>query len=145
MASQNVETFRAAHEAFNRRDFDGVVSKMAEGITYRDQARNVTFTGRNGFKEFMQGWAEAFSNVAVTDPTYLDAGDTVIAQFMGRGVNDGAFGPHPATGREIDVPFCEFMRFDDNGQIVSGGIYYDQLTMMTQLGHIEPSAKGAAG
>ena len=26
MASQNVETFRAAHQAFNRRDFDGVVS-----------------------------------------------------------------------------------------------------------------------
>ena len=44
MASQNVETFRAAHHAFNRRDFDGVVSKMAEDLTYRDQARNATFT-----------------------------------------------------------------------------------------------------
>ena len=95
MASQNVEAFRALHEAFNRRDFDGVVSKMAEGFTYRDQARNVTFTGRNGFKEFMQGWAGAFSNAAVTDPSYLDASDTVIAQFMGQGVNDGAFGPLP--------------------------------------------------
>ncbi len=79
MASQNVETFRAAHEAFNRRDFDGVVSKMAEGITYRDQARNVTFTGRNGFKEFMQGWAGAFSNATVTDPTYLDAGVDLLS------------------------------------------------------------------
>ena len=60
MASQNVETFRALHEAFNTRDFDGVVSKMAEGFTYRDRARNVTFTGRNGFKEFMQGLAVTF-------------------------------------------------------------------------------------
>ncbi len=145
MASQNVETFRAAHQAFNRRDFDGAVSKMAEDLTYRDQARNATFTGRNGFKEFMQGWVEAFSDATVTDPSYLDAGDTVIAQFMGRGVNDGAFGPLPATGREIDVPFCEIMRFDDNGQIVSGSIYYDQVTMMTQLGHIEPSAEAATG
>ena len=118
---------------------------MAEGVTYRDQARNVTFTGRNGFREFMQGWAGAFSDAAVTDPSYLDAGDTVIAQFNGRGVNDGAFGSLPATGREIDVPFCEFMRFDDNGQIVSGGIYYDQLTLMTQLGHVEPQAEAAAG
>ncbi len=72
MASQNVETFRAAHEGFNRRDFDGVVSKMADGFTYHDRARNVTFAGRNGFKEFMQGWAEAFSNAAVSDPSYLD-------------------------------------------------------------------------
>jgi steroid delta-isomerase-like uncharacterized protein len=145
MSSQNVETFRATHQAFNRRDFDGVVSNMAEGVTYRDQARNASFTGRDGFREFMQGWVEAFSNAAVSEPTYLDGGDTVIAQFMARGVNDGALGPLPATGREIDVPFCELMRFDDDGQIVSGSIYYDQLTMMTQLGHIEPSAESAAG
>ena len=81
MSSQNVETFRAAHQAFNSRDFDAVVSKMAEGFTYRDQAQNVTFTGRDGFREFMQGWVDAFSDARVTDPTYLDAGDTVIAQF----------------------------------------------------------------
>jgi hypothetical protein len=37
------------------------------------------------------------------------------------------------------------MRFDDDGQIVSGGSYYDQLTMMIQLGHSEPSAEAAAG
>ncbi len=42
MASQNVETFRALHQAFNRRDFDGVVSKMAEGLIYEDRARNAT-------------------------------------------------------------------------------------------------------
>ena len=145
MASQNVETFRAAHQAFNRRDFDWVLSKMSEGLVYQDRARSVTFTGRNGFKEFMRGWVGAFSNAEFSDPSYLDAGDTVIAQFKARGVNDGAFGPLPATGREIDVPFCEFMRFDDNRQIVSGSVYYDQLTMMTQLGHIEPSAEAAAG
>ena len=145
MSSQNVETFRGAHQAFNSRDFDGVVSKMAESLTYRDQARNVTFTGRDGFKEFMQGWVKAFSNAEVSEPSYLDAGDTVIARFMARGLNDGAFGPLPETGREINVPFCELMRFDDDGQIVSGGIYYDQLTMMTQLGHIEPSAESATG
>jgi steroid delta-isomerase-like uncharacterized protein len=145
MASQNVETFRAEHQAFNRRDFDRVFSKMSEGLVYQDQDRSVTFTGRNGFKEFMQGWVEAFSNAEVSESSYLDAGDTVIAQFKARGVNDGAFGPLPATGREIDVPFCEFMRFDDNGQILSGGVYYDQITMMTQLSHIEPSAEAAAG
>ena len=73
MASQNMETARAVHQAFNTRDFDAVVSKMVEDVTYRDQARNVTFTGRDGFKEFMQGWAGAFSNAAVSEPSYLDA------------------------------------------------------------------------
>jgi hypothetical protein len=31
------------------------------------------------------------------------------------------------------LPFCEVMRFDAVGKIVSGGIYYDQLTLLTQL------------
>ena len=45
----------------------------------------------------------------------------------------------------MDLPFCELMRFDESGQIVSGGLYYDQLTMMTQLGHIEQSEDAATG
>ena len=138
MASRNAETFRALHQAFNRRDFDSVVGAMAEDVVYHDRARDVSFNGRNGFREFIQGWATGFSNAEVSEPTYLDAGDTVVAQFVGRGVNDGPLGPLPSTGREMNVHFCEFMRFDEEGQIVSGGIYYDQLSMMTQLGHIQP-------
>ena len=68
MSSRNVETLRAAHQAFNRRDFDTVVNNMTEDATYQDRARNVSFRGRAGFREFMQGWATAFSNSAVTGP-----------------------------------------------------------------------------
>jgi hypothetical protein len=32
---------------------------------------------------------------------------------------------------------CEIIRFDAEGRIVSGGIYYDQLSMLTQLGHAQ--------
>ena len=42
MASKNVETLRAAHESWNRRDFQGVIRNAAEGLVYIDQARNLT-------------------------------------------------------------------------------------------------------
>ena len=71
------------------------------------------FNGRDGFREFMQGWAAGFSNAEVSEPTYLDPGDTVVGQFVARGVNDGPLGPLPSTGREMNVRFCEFMRFDE--------------------------------
>lgn len=137
MASRNVETFRAAHQAFNRRDFDAVVSAMAEEVTYQDRARNITFAGRKGFKEFMEGWVTAFSNAQVSEATYIDAGDVVIAQFTGRGSNDGPLGPLPATGKQLNLQFCEILRFNDNGQIVSGAAYYDQLSLLVQLGHAQ--------
>jgi len=34
--------------------------------------------------------------------------------------------------------FCEVSRFDKNGRTISGAIYYDLYTMLTQLGHIQP-------
>jgi steroid delta-isomerase-like uncharacterized protein len=135
MSAQNVATFRAAHQAFNRRDFAAVVAAMTDGVVYEDRARNVTFRGRAGFREFMTAWTTAFSNAQVTSPTYLDAGDTVIALFTGRGTNDGPFGPLPASGKELDLQFCELLRFNDSGQIVGGAVYYDQLTLLSQLGH----------
>jgi steroid delta-isomerase-like uncharacterized protein len=141
MASRNVEIFRAAHQAFNRRDFDAVVSQMTEDVSYHDRARDITFRGRAGFKEFMQGWVTAFSSCEVSEPSYLDAGDTVIAEFTGRGVNDGPLGPLPATGKSVNFYLCEVCRFNDQGQIVSGGIYYDQLSILTQLGHAQAQPK----
>lgn len=135
MASGNVETHRAAHQAFNRRDFDAVVAAMAENVTYEDRARNLTFRGRAGFKEFMQGWVTALSDVKVVDQTYIDAGDVVVAQVVGRGTNDGPLGSLPATGRQLNLPCCEILRFNSSGQIVSGALYYDQLSLLAQLGH----------
>ena len=145
MASKNVEIFRAAHQAFNRRDFDGVVNVLAEEFIYHDRARGVTFTGRSGFREFMQGWVAAFSNAHVFEPTYIDGGDIVVAQFLGRGINDGPLGLLPKTDRQLNLHFCEIMRFNDRGQIVSGAAYYDQLSLMVQLGHAQPMEAAAAG
>ena len=42
MESTNVETYRAGHEAFNRRDFDAMVKAYAESISWIDQARGIT-------------------------------------------------------------------------------------------------------
>lgn len=137
MASKNVDTVRTAHQAFNRREFDAAVSMMADNFTYRDYARNVTFAGGAEFKQFLQGWATAFSNAEVSEPTYIDAGDVVIAQFTGLGTNDGPLGPMPPTGKSMRLPFCEVFRFDEQGRMASGGVYYDQLTMLTQLGHAQ--------
>jgi len=51
MASKNVETLRAAHESWNKRDFAGIVKNAAEGLVYTDNARAVTLNGREEFRE----------------------------------------------------------------------------------------------
>ena len=143
MSAKNVKTLRAAHESWNKRDFAGVIGNAAENLTYTDHARVITLKTREKFREWTEGWAEAFSDARITDPQYVDGGNIVIAQFTVEGTNDGAFGSMKPTGRKMSLPFCEVCHFDKQGRIVSGGCYYDQYTLLTQIGHIQPLAVAA--
>ena len=62
MASKNVETLRAAHESWNRRDFAGVVRNSAESLVYTDNARSLSMNGPDKFREWTE--ATAFSTGA---------------------------------------------------------------------------------
>jgi predicted ester cyclase len=143
MSAKNVKTLRAAHESWNKRDFAGVTRNAAESFTYTDHARALTLSSRDKFREWTEGWAKAFSDGRISNPQYIDAGDVVIAQFTAEGTNDGPFGSMKPTGRKMSLPFCEICHFDKQGRMVSGGCYYDQYTLLTQLGHIQPLAVAA--
>ena len=142
MGSTNVETYRAGHEAFNRREFDAMVREYAERISWIDQARGLTFRTPQEFKdEFLEGWIQASSDCQVTDARYTDAGEIVVARFTARGTNDGPLGPFPATGKEWTLGICEMWQFDADGRVVGGEIYYDQVSLLTQLALLpEPSS-----
>jgi steroid delta-isomerase-like uncharacterized protein len=143
MSAKNVNTLRAAHESWNKRDFAGVIRDAAKSFTYTDHARAQILSGREKFREWTEAWAKAFSDGRITNPQYIDAGDVVIAQFTAEGTNDGPFGSLKPTGRKMSLPFCEICHFDKQGRTVSGGCYYDQHTLLTQLGHIQPLAVAA--
>ncbi len=88
-------------------------------------------------------WAKAFPDGKITNAQYTDAGDTLIAQFTAEGTNNGPFGAFPPTGRRMSLPFCEIWQFDASGRMILGGIYYDQFTLLTQLGHAKQAAAAA--
>jgi steroid delta-isomerase-like uncharacterized protein len=138
MASKNVETVRAAHESWNRRDYDGLVQDMADNITYNDTPRNLTVKGKQNFKEWAEAWAKALPDGRITNARYIDAGDTVVAEFTVEGTNNGPLNNMPPTGRKMTCAYCEVTHFDKNGHTLSGNAYYDLYTMLTQLGHIQP-------
>ncbi len=44
----------------------------------------------------------------------------------------------------MSLQFCEVWHFDKDGQMVSGNPYYDQCTLLTQFGYIQPLAAAAS-
>ena len=143
MSAKNVKTLRAAHESWNKRDFAGLVSNAVKGLIYTDHGRAITLNTRDKFREWTEGWGKAFSDGRITNSQYIDAGDIVVAQYTVEGTNEGPLGSLKPTGRKMSLAFCEIFHFDKEGRMVSGGCYYDQYTLLTQLGHIQPLAVAA--
>ena len=143
MVSINVETYRAGHEAFNQRDFDAMVKHYADSISWTDRARGLTFRTPQEFKnEFLAGWVESSPDIRITDPRYIDAGQTVACTFTVVGTHAGPLGAFPATGKEFALPLCEMWHFDSSGRVVGGDLYYDQVSLLMQLG-LMPQPSGA--
>ncbi|MGH2795579.1 MAG: ester cyclase [Actinomycetota bacterium] len=134
MASKNVKTALGLYEAFNKRDLDATVERATEDVVWEDHGRGTTYKSRAELKGSFQEWIDGFSDGEASEPKAIDAGDTVIVQFIGRGTNDGKMGPVPATGRRVSVPFVDILTFDEKGRIVRGETYFDMLSMMVQLG-----------
>jgi steroid delta-isomerase-like uncharacterized protein len=135
MTSANVETHRTGHEAFNRRDFESMVEHYADTITWTDHSQGRTFRTPPEFRDdFLPGWVTASSDIRITGPRYLDAGQTVVSMFSVTGTNDGPLGALPATGRPFVLELCEMWHFDPAGRVVGGVLYYDQVSLLTQLG-----------
>jgi steroid delta-isomerase-like uncharacterized protein len=142
MSAVTVECHRAGHEAFNRRDFAAMTAHYADHIRWTDRARALTFTSPEQFREeFLAGWVQASSDIRIADPAYLDAGRASVATFTVTGTHDGPLGPFPATGRPFTLELCELWRFDPDGRVVGGDLYYDQVSLLMQLGLLpQPSS-----
>ena len=143
MESSNVETHRAGHEAFNRRDFVAMTSHYADSIAWTDHAQGRTFSTPQEFRaDFLPGWVATSADIKVTDARYIDAGQTVLSTFTVVGTHDGPLGPFPATGKEFRLPLCEMWHFDSTGRVVGGDLYYDQVSLLIELG-LMPQPSGA--
>lgn len=108
MVSRNVQNYRAGHEAFNQRDFEAMTQRYGESITWTDRAQGRTFRTPQEFKDdFLAGWVGSSRDIRITDPVYIDAGQTVVCTLTAVGTHDGPLGPFPATGKEFALPLCE--------------------------------------
>ena len=136
MSSRNVEVHRSKHEAFNRGDLDAAAAVFADSATYADQPRGLVLNGPAEIKQWLAGWKAAFSDARCTDIRFIETENATISLFMGRGTNDGPLGDLPPTGRDFAIPHCDVFEYDAEGRVVRAEHYYDQLSVLQQLGHM---------
>ena len=137
----NIQAHREAHQEFNKRDWDAIAARTSPDMVFTDHGRDVTSKSSQDWMDWLKDWPKMLSDGKITEPEYYDAGNTTIAVFTGAGTNDGPLGPFPASGQRLSWPLCEILHWDDKGRITGGELFYDQMTVLVQAGHMEAPAK----
>jgi|SRR5215207_3919788 len=134
--SDNGRIAEAVFEAWERRDFEAVVENMVENVCVNWPGETVR--GKADVMGWYTSWYTACPDSVAAAVCVGVTRDTAVMEGVYAGTNTGTFGPFPATGRTVALPWANVYRFDAQGRIVSVNAYIDQVTLLTQLGHMEP-------
>lgn len=123
-------------------------ANVAEGHIERDRAvmsadivhisaAAGTVSGIDAFLAFVVGFKQTFPDLRYELRAFVEGADTVMTEGVFVGTNTGPMvgpgGAVPATGRRVELPFCDVWTVRD-GRIVENHIYYDQVAFLGQLG-----------
>jgi len=121
-------------DAFAARDAVGCARCFAPDGTYTDPTYAPEPLRPEAIPEKFGNVFAAFPD-ATTETVGLDpiSEQTFVWRWIIRGTHSGPYAGRPATGRQIELPGCEFIEIRD-GLIRRAEGYFDRLTLLVQLG-----------
>jgi steroid delta-isomerase-like uncharacterized protein len=139
------DVVRSMVEAINRRDFDALDALVAPNVIRHSAATpGVEVRNLEEFKEYLKQDLTAVPDAKQTIDRIFGCGSMVAVRAIYRGTQTGPMGPLPPSGREVELPFIGLLRVE-NGKITEMWVEWDNLTALTQLGHIQPPGGSEAG
>lgn len=132
------EVVRLNAQAFNERDRSLLAATTHPKIVRHSQATpGLIVESREDLMAFFESdWASfPDSHIEITHM----AAEVDLVGIFGRytGRQDGQIGPFPPSGKELDLDFGAVFRIEDN-QIAEIWVTWDNMTALTQLGHLQP-------
>jgi len=122
MSQENVDAIRAAVEAMNRRDIEGVITLMDPEVRFEHRlaALEGKFVGLDGVRGWFADLVEHFDAWQIHCPDIRDLGDRVLAlgtiHATGRGSGAETGLPLTAVARFSDGRITHFTDFGDKAQ-----------------------------
>ena len=123
----NVDTARAAYEAFSSGDMDALremFAEDAEWVTSDELPLGGRTSGRDAIMENFSQIPNYWSEFSVEPDQFIDGGDDVVVHGMQHGTGDGG---------SFDAPFLHLMHFED-GKLTRGEFDADSAKALKALG-----------
>jgi steroid delta-isomerase-like uncharacterized protein len=129
---------RFYEESVNQGRMELVDELVADDFVEHEEFPGIT-GGKEGIKEFFGMMRSAFPDLRFEVEDVVAAGDTVVGRVRMKGTHKGPFMDMPPTGKQIDVPTMDWVRFRDGRAVEHWGVT-DTGVMMEQLGAIPAQA-----
>lgn len=143
-ANRNKEVVRSFVAAINDRDFVALDALVAPDVVrHSPSTPGVTVENLGELKAFLREDLAGVPDAVQEIRMILAEGDRVALWANYSGTQDGPLGPFPPSGRSVDLDFAGILRLE-NERIAEIWVVWDNLSMLTQLGHLEPPRAGSA-
>ena len=122
---------RFYEEIMNRGNADLVDEILSDDFIEHEEIPGVP-PNREGVKQWVNSFRTAFPDLKMEIEDMIAEGDTVVARGRMMGTHEGEFFGNKGTGRKLDLPFVDIVRFRD-GKCTEHWGYSDTLKMVEQL------------
>lgn len=125
-------------EAVNNHNYDALDKLVATNfVRYSQATSDVNIRSLEEFKQFAVMSSESMPDMKGTFEIMVAEGNYVAAYATFIGTQKGPMGPFPATGKTMESKTMMIFRLE-NGKIAELWIEWDNLAMLSQLGHFPP-------
>ena len=132
------------YDAFNRGDLDEAVKAFSPDVETIEPGAG-TMHGADQWKAYGAGFKRAMPDARLNIKSAVEQGNTLSVEGVFTGTHTGPMatpaGEIPPTGRTVNLPYVDVYTAQ-GGRFVTHQVYYDQITMLAQLGLI-PGPEGA--
>ncbi|MGE0822972.1 MAG: ester cyclase [Candidatus Binatia bacterium] len=138
-SEENKAVIRRFWNAMNTRQWDTFDELLAPDVVRHCQA-TPEFNVRSceQFREFCRWEAAVFPDSRQTITHLVAEGDFVAVWATYAGTQRGQMGPFPPTGKNFQIDFGAVFRMV-KGKIAEWWVTWDNMALLTQLGHLPPS------
>ena len=122
----NVDTALALFQSISEDDLDAVAAHFADDAEWVELPLGLAYRGPAGWRKNVEYWRDGFTDGKAEVTNVIDAGDTVVIEYVGSGLNDRPLqtpqGELPPAGRYVEAGIVDVWEFEA-GKIVRGRTY----------------------
>jgi steroid delta-isomerase-like uncharacterized protein len=137
----NISIGRKVIDGFNSHNLDATVQSLADSVKTTDPT-SMDVMDKAKTRMYNKRYLDAFPDLHFDLKDIIAQGDKVAFSWVAKGTHKAPLQnpmgePIPATNKSVQTHGCTVFEVRD-GMIIRQEIYWDQLTLLTQLGVINP-------